>query len=241
MSPSPTLRSSTQGLRNHIGFGSRIDRGSINSGSESSQKSYGPASAETEDVSLLSDEELLRRYRDFRKPSDFAELFRRYSGALSRYIARYFDDPTLVEDVLQDIFLRVHAKCSLYREGWPARPWLYAVARHGAVNALRKARHLPTVRLDPVHEADDCGSLVELLAEDEPGPLEQLQEREQRQWVRDRVCRLPDRQRKTLELAYYEGLSYAEIAGLLGIPLGTVRSRLHGAITQLRAVAKRAD
>jgi len=190
-----------------------------------------------------SDEELLGRYRDFGVPEDFAELFHRYSGELGRYLARYRGDSTLTDDLLQETFLRVHAKCGLYRDGWPVRAWLYAIAIRCATDALRRSRRLPSIRLDeprPGDESLDFGTLLEVLSSADLGPLEALEERERQQWVRDCVGRLPEPQRQVLVLAYYQDLSYAEIVGLLGIPLGTVKSRLHGAIARLREMAERA-
>jgi RNA polymerase sigma-70 factor (ECF subfamily) len=195
-------------------------------------------------VAPPSDEALLARYRDLRRPEDFAELYRRYAPELGRYLARYLGDATLAEDALQDAFLQVHLKCGLYRDGWPARPWLYAVAIHRAVDALRRSRRLPAIRLDdPRPEAGsvELGSLLGLLSGDDPGPLETLQDRERQRWVRESVAGLPEPLRQVLVLAYDRELSYHEIAALLGIPLGTVKSRLHGAIARLREMAARYD
>ena len=73
---------------------------------------------------------------------------------------------------------------------------------------------------------------------EEPGPLDELEEVERQRWVQDSVARLPEVLRQTLILAYYQGLKYHEIAEVLGVPLGTVKSRLHGAIARLRAMAQ---
>lgn len=200
--------------------------------------------AEGGEVVTASDEMLLGRYRDARRPEDFVELLRRYSGELSRYLSRYLGDAALAEDVLQDTFLLVHTKCGLYRDGWPARPWLYSVAIHRAVDALRRSRRLPTTRLDGPSSADEAaepGSLLEMLAGAEPGPLEELQERERQCWVRECLSRLPEPMRQVLVLAYFQELSYSEVAELLGLPLGTVKSRLHVALARLRAMAERHD
>lgn len=80
------------------------------------------------DLSQWTDEELLGRYRHTRQAEVFDELVRRYATELHRYLARYLGDPTLADDVLQNTFLQVHAKCRLYQDGRPARPWLYAIA-----------------------------------------------------------------------------------------------------------------
>jgi RNA polymerase sigma-70 factor (ECF subfamily) len=199
-----------------------------------------PVPAEEQRLGPSSDEELLSRYRDSRRPECFAENHRRYSGELGRYLVRYLGDTAQAEDALQEKFLRVHTKCGLYRDGWPDRPWIYAVAIHRAVDAQRRWR--PSNPLDrPVaeHEPTDPATVLESLADDEPGLLEDLQQRERQLWVQDSVTQLPRPMRQVLVLAYDRELSYAEIAGLLGVPLGTVKSRLHVAIARLRAMAQR--
>lgn len=196
---------------------------------------------EGEESARLSDEALLSRYRDTRRPEVFNELFHRYSGPLSRYLARYLGHTALAEDVLQDTFFQIHIKCGLYRDGWPARPWLYAIAVHRAADALRRTPRLKLVSLDRPLSADERiepGSLVEMLASAEPGPLEELQDQERQRWVRDCVARLSGPLRQALILSYYQGLSYSEIAQVLGVPLGTIKSRLHCAIARLRAIAE---
>lgn len=193
---------------------------------------------------VWSDEELLGHYRDTRRPEIFAEIFRRHSNDLGRYLSRYLGDPVLAEDVLQDTFLQFHTRCDLYQDGWPARAWLHTLAAHRAIDALRRARRLPVTCLyRPLASGDalEAATLVDLLAGDDPGPLEQLQESERRQWVRDHVARLSEPLRQALVLTYYQGLSYAEVAEVLGIPIGTVRSRLHNAIASLRTDAERCN
>jgi RNA polymerase sigma-70 factor (ECF subfamily) len=183
---------------------------------------------------------LFARYRDLGLAGDFEELVRRFGGPLHRYLARYLGDPASADDVLQDTFLQVHAKRRLYRDGSSARSWLYAIATRRAVDALRRAGRHATVSLDrPVGQGEtvDAAALVDLLADDGPGPLDGLQEEERRDWVRESIARLPELPRQALLLAYYQGLTYAEIVGALGVPLGTVKSRLHNAIARLRALA----
>ena len=196
--------------------------------------------ASAEDPARLTDEELLSRYRDRGRADDFDELVRRYGAELYRYLVRYLGDPTQADDVLQNTFLQVHAKGGLYQDGRPVRPWLYAIATHQAVNALRRAGRQAAVSLDQRLEAGEPGALIDLLVDEEPSPLEELQEEERWQWVRDSVARLPELSQQTLILAYYQGLKYHEIAEVLGIPVGTVKSRLHSAIAKLRAMAREA-
>lgn len=190
-----------------------------------------------------TDEELIARYRDVKSIEDFNELVRRYHRDLYRYLARYLGDPTLADDVLQNTFLQVHAKCHLFREGRPARPWLYAIATHQAIDALREAGRRTTISLDrAVSPGEELapGTLVEMLVGNELGPHEGLEQDERQQWVRDSVARLPESLRQVLILAYYQNLRYQEIAEVLGIPLGTVKSRLHIALVRLKAMTQAA-
>jgi RNA polymerase sigma-70 factor, ECF subfamily len=199
-------------------------------------------SVATEEASPISDEDLFSRYRDSAAPDDFNELVRRYERELFRYLARYLGNPSLAEDVFQNTFLQVHLKRGLYENGRPVRPWLYSIATHQAVDALRKAGRHPTVSLDRRVASSggesDPGSLVDLLVGDESAPLAEMQEQERRDWVTRSVEKLPETLRQTLILAYHQDLKYREIAEILQIPVGTVKSRLHAALAKLQEMAR---
>lgn len=191
-----------------------------------------------------ADEDLMRRYRDAGDEDVYNELVHRYERELFRYLARYTGDSSMAEDVFQNTFLQVHLKRGLYEDGRPFRPWLYAIATHQAVDALRKAGRRPTVSLDQRLAASpreaDAGSLLDMLVNDDAGPLAGLQDRERQEWVRESVGKLPDALRQTLILAYHQDLKYREIADALKIPVGTVKSRLHAALAKLQQMAKAA-
>jgi RNA polymerase sigma-70 factor (ECF subfamily) len=193
----------------------------------------------------LTDEELMSRYRDGGPEDLFTELVHRYERELYRYLARYLGDPSLAEDVFQNTFLQIHLKRGLYEDGRSFRPWLYAIATHQAVDTLRKAGRHPVVSLDqrisPAQRESEAGSLLDLLVNEGAGPLAELQEQERQKWVRDSIERLPDTLRQTLILAYHQDLKYREIADILKIPVGTVKSRLHAALSKLQDMARSAN
>lgn len=196
-----------------------------------------------EDLTRPTDEALLTRYRDQGRTEDFDVLVHRYEHELYRYLARYMGDKSLAEDVFQNTFLQVHLKRGLYEDGRPVRPWLYSIATHQAVDALRKVGRHPTLSLDQrVGNGEaDAGHLIDLLVSDESGPLAELQGQERRDWVRESVARLPETLRQTLILAYHQDLKYREIAEILKIPVGTVKSRLHAALGKLQEMARVAN
>lgn len=203
-----------------------------------------PGTDAAEDLDQLSDEELLTRYREKGQTRDFDALVHRYENELYRYLVRYLGDQALAEDVFQNTFLQVHLKRDLYEDGRPVRPWLYSIATHQAVDALRKAGRHPTVSLDQRVSSggeSEAGSLVDLLVSEETSPLAALQGQERADWVRESVARLPETLRQTLVLAYHQDLKYREIAEILKIPVGTVKSRLHAALAKLQQMAKSAN
>ena len=201
-------------------------------------KALGSGTAENQ--VRMTDEELLSRYRDTGRTADFEELVHRYENEIHRYLSRYTGDASLAEDVFQNTFLQVHLKRALYEDGRPVRPWLYSIATHQAVDALRKAGRHPTISLDQrtAPTEAESGSLIDLLIGSGNGPLEELQGEERKEWVRRCVEKLPDTLRQTLILAYHQDLKYREIAEILKIPVGTVKSRLHAALTKLQQMAR---
>lgn len=182
-----------------------------------------------------SDEELLALFRQGTTEA-FGALVRRYEGELYGYLRRYLADSDLAEDVFQTTFLQLYTKINQYEAGRPVRPWLYAIATNQAIDALRRKNRHQILRLNMDGEDSrdtETPDLMTLLETRDPGPVEQLQAEERRQMIRATVDRLPDFLRQVVILAYYQGLKYKDIAGILGIPVGTVKSRLHTAMCKL--------
>lgn len=196
-----------------------------------------------EPLASRTDEELLSRYREHGNPDDFHALLGRYERELYRYLARYLGDATLAEDVFQNTFLQVHLKRGLYEDGRPVRPWLYSIATHQAVDALRRTGRHRTLSLDQRTDTGDSdpSAIVDLLESNVPGPLSVLHGQEREEWTRRAISRLPATLRQTLILAYYQDMKYREIAEALSIPVGTVKSRLHAALTRLQEMAASAS
>lgn len=187
-------------------------------------------------LSTASDEELLARFCRG-KTEAFGVLLRRYERELYGYLRRYLGDSVLAEDVFQNTFLQLYAKSSQYEQGRPVRPWLYTIATHQAIDALRRNARHQAVSLDQNQTELPDGevrSLLELLETRGVGPLDQVQNEERRELVRASVDALPEFLKQVVLMAYYQGLKYREIADILGIPVGTVKSRLHAALVKLQ-------
>jgi RNA polymerase sigma-70 factor (ECF subfamily) len=169
----------------------------------------------------------------------FGILLRRYERELYGYLRRYVSDGSLAEDVFQNTFLQLYLKSDQYEPGRPVRPWLYTIATHQAIDAMRRNGRHQAVSLEQRREESGEGevqNLLEALESRGPSPLDSASSQERRERVRSSVDRLPDFLRQVLLLAYYQGLKYREIADILGIPVGTVKSRLHAALVKLQEV-----
>jgi RNA polymerase sigma-70 factor (ECF subfamily) len=189
----------------------------------------------TDSLPPCSDEELLSRFRNGQTEA-FGALVRRYERELYGYLRRYLGDSDLADDVFQNTFLQLFTKIGQYESGRPVRPWLYTIATHQAIDALRRANRHQVLSLDHAREESpggDLRGLMDLLENRGPGPVDLAQGEELRDRVRASVDRLPDSLRQVVILAYYQGLKYREIAEIVGIPVGTVKSRLHAALVKL--------
>src|SRR4029079_1579324 len=180
-----------------------------------------------------TDEELLVRYRDHADRQAFSELVHRYERELYSYLRRYLGDATMAEDAFQATFLQVHLKCDQFEEGRKFRPWLYTIATNQAIDAQRRNKRHSNISLDRNNRAegnDEVGSLIDLLVSKEPDPESRLDSAQRRDWISTAVEQLTEQFSEAINLVYYQGLKYREAADILGIPVGTIKSRLHTAI-----------
>ncbi|NLE37167.1 MAG: RNA polymerase sigma factor [Pirellulaceae bacterium] len=185
-----------------------------------------------------SDEELLLDYRDAGNREAFEELVHRYERELYNYLRQYLGDAQLAEDAFQTTFLQVHLKCETFEPTRRVRPWLFAVATNQAIDTQRKNKRHRMISLDRSfggENQEDVGSLVDMLDGPVDDPLEQIGSAERDGMVRDCVDRLPKTLKEVILLVYYQGLKYREAAEALSIPVGTVKSRLHAAMSRLTA------
>jgi RNA polymerase sigma-70 factor, ECF subfamily len=185
-----------------------------------------------------ADEDLLLALRGGDKAA-LGPLVRRYERELFHYLARYLRDETLAADVFQLTFLAVFRKIQQYEPGRPARPWLYTVATNQAIDASRRKARRPD-QTAPEGFDDPAGAFAGLPATT-PDPADETEAAETRARVRAAVDELPEALRQTVILAYFQGLKYSDVAEALGVPVGTVKSRLHAAVAKLAAAWTRVE
>jgi len=162
----------------------------------------------------------------------FGELVRRYGPALLGYLMKLCGKKEDAEDLFQETFRRVHEKAHTLQGNF--KPWLFSIATNLALSSLRKRKGPLTVSLGKDCAGNPGLELVAVTAVDnDDGPLEQVIIAERKQQVRQAVASLPVSQRVTLILAYYQKLSYRQVAQILGCSIGTVKTHMHRALQTL--------
>jgi RNA polymerase sigma-70 factor (ECF subfamily) len=153
------------------------------------------------------------------------ELYARRGPGILSFLTAHVGDRQLAEEVLQDVMLAAWNNAASFRGDSSVRTWLLVIARNRAMNTHRK-RKLPLVTFD-----EAFGALS-----GDTAPLEKVERKTRESKVRDALNQLPLPQREVLVLVFYHQLSGPEVAQVLGINEGTVKSRLHRAKEMLRRV-----
>jgi len=187
-----------------------------------------------------SDEDLFRRFRLTGDETAFETLVHRYERHLFGYLRRYVHSAELAEDVFQATFFQVHLKRNSFAEDRLFRPWLYAIATHQAIDALRRNRRHRHVDLDRRHTDQSSDLLASMCAGRETAADDRAETEEACLRVRTALGSLTASQRLVMELVYDQGLKYREVASQIGIPVGTVKSRVRAAVQKLGEVWHRA-
>lgn len=156
-------------------------------------------------------------------------LYDRYARPCYALARRVVADPVIAEDVVQEVFLAVWRDPSRFDAARGSfSSWLLSATHHKAVDAVRREEN---------HRKRRAGTEgLEVREAREPAVEEQVWQAVRRTEVRAALAALPDAQRQALDLAYFGGYTQREIAGLTGIPLGTVKTRMLAGTRRLRAL-----
>jgi RNA polymerase sigma-70 factor (ECF subfamily) len=168
------------------------------------------------------DAELIRRWQQG-DPTAFEALVRHWQQAIARFLTRLVGRRELVPDLCQEVFLRVYLARHRYRETGAFTTWLYRIAWNVARDAGRRCRHQPQALS---HVEPPSG---------EPSAESHCERRELAEILSQAIAELPQPLREVLVLRHEEGLSFEQIARVLGVPATTLKSRFAVALNRLRA------
>jgi len=172
----------------------------------------------------------------------FARLYDLTSGHLYAVVLRIQRDRALAEDLLQEVYVNVWRAVGSF-DAAQSQPmtWLTSVARNKAIDSLRRAQSQPM--LQSVHredEDDDRPDLDQQMADESPGPADLLAQAGDARRLDTCMQGLTAPQRQSVALAFFDGLSHAEVAEHLHQPLGTVKSWVRRALMSLKQCLERA-
>jgi RNA polymerase sigma-70 factor, ECF subfamily len=151
------------------------------------------------------------------------ELFKSIQEPLFRYVSSLLNDRSLTEDVLQEVFIRIYRKLNWLKEPAAFRAWAYQIATREVFRYLKRERHWREQLRD-----EDKLNLLPAESRNDDFPNELLQQ------LPALIAKLPPRSRAVIVLRYMHEMSLVETAAVLGIPVGTVKSRVSYGLGILR-------
>lgn len=176
-----------------------------------------------------SDQELIEHIRRDRDQQAMAALYDRYSRPVYSLALHMLRDARGAEDVVQDVFLGFWQRPFTYIEARGSfGPWILRVTRNRSIDVIRKRSR------ERSPGSDEAAALFEeRIVDPEPEPGEQIWTQAVAHQVRAAMQQLNDAQREVIELAYFAGMTQSEMADHLGIPLGTIKTRVRTALRRL--------
>jgi RNA polymerase sigma-70 factor (ECF subfamily) len=191
-------------------------------------------------VSDRSDEELIALVLEG-NTSVFEVLVKRYELPLFNYIRRMVGSGSDAEDLFQETFIRVYTHLDKFRLTARFRPWVYKIATNICKDHFKyRSRHAHVSLEAEVGSDDRPETLLDRVESPTPNPSEVASATETAELLEAAIGRLPAKHRAVFLMAKYEGMPYDEIARTLGIPVGTVKSRMNKAVQFLLAELREA-
>ena len=171
-----------------------------------------------------SENDLLKRVGLTQDRDAFASLFATFAPRIKAYMMKIGSDPASSEEITQETFIRVWRKAGQFDpKKASAVTWIFTIARNLRIDRLRKENR-------PTFDPDD----PIFVPETSQTPLENIEQSDIVERVKASIGSLPEDQREVVQLSFIEGLSHQEIANAIGLPLGTVKSRLRLSFVKLR-------
>lgn len=173
-----------------------------------------------------TDEQLMLRLKDGDRQA-FNALVDRYRDRIVSYAYRMMGNAELAQDVAQETFVRVYKGANTFRDDGRFSPWVYKIANNVCLSERsRRAKEALNVDYDGLEDTQDSGVVVE----------DQVMSTLTGERLRCAIAQLTTQHKTVLMMHIYQGLTYVEIGEALGVPTGTVKSRLFYAIRKLREV-----
>lgn len=193
--------------------------------------------SERVDLVSATDQEIVALAREGREAA-YRELVRRYERPVFSLVLRMVRDRQLAEDLAQETFVKALNAIATYRPEYKFSSWIFKIANNAAIDHLRR-RGVNTLSLDGAPNAtsqDDIEATALQVGDKSETPLAELESRELGSAIERAIGQLRPEYRSCILLRHVEGLAYEEIAQMLDLPLGTVKTYIHRARHELRGM-----
>ena len=163
----------------------------------------------------------------------FREIVNRYRNGLYAFLSQFLNRTDLLDDVFQETFLQLYVSRASFDLSRPLRPWLFTIAANKAKDALRQLQRKSAIPIGTIAEEDmSFDEVLDSFKSHKTMPHEGLEKSETAAQVRRIIGDMPENLKEILILAYFNKFSYKQMAEILSIPIGTVKSRLHSAVAR---------
>tara|TARA_B100000003_G_scaffold205369_1_gene218893 strand:- start:489 stop:1070 length:582 start_codon:yes stop_codon:yes gene_type:complete len=182
---------------------------------------------------IYTDEELMKRFQNGDENA-YVELVNRYRDKILNFIFNYIGDFEISEDIVQDTMIKLYQKKHYYKEIAKFSTWLYTIAKNLANTELRKKKQRKTTILSHISKDDNPYDIPS----DQPGTHQEIESEITSKIVRNAINQLTDKFRTVILLRDIQELSYEDISSIVGVPIGTIKSRINRARLQLQVELK---
>jgi len=182
---------------------------------------------------IYTDEELMKRFQDGDENA-YTELVNRYRDKILNFIFNYIGDFEISEDLVQDTMVRLYQKKHYYKEIAKFSTWLYTIAKNLANTELRKKKQRKTTIISHLSKDDKPYDIPS----DQPGTHQEIESEIARKIIRNAIDQLTDKFKTVILLRDIQELSYEDISSIVGVPIGTIKSRINRARLQLQVELK---
>ena len=180
-----------------------------------------------------TDEELMKRFQNGDENA-YIELVNRYRDKILNFIFHYIGDFEISEDIVQDTMVKLYQKKHYYKEIAKFSTWLYTIAKNLANTELRKKKQRKTTILSHFSKDDKPYDIPS----DQPGTHQEIESEVTSKIIRNAIDKLTDKFKTVILLRDVQELSYEDISSIVGVPIGTVKSRINRARLQLQIELK---
>ena len=182
---------------------------------------------------IYSDEELMKRFQNGDENA-YIELVNRYRDKILTFIFNYVRDFEISEDITQDTMIKLYQKKHYYKEIAKLSTWLYTIAKNLANTELRRRKIRKTIILSHISKNDKPYDIPS----DQPGTHQEIESEITSKIIRNAIDQLTDKFKTVIILRDIQELSYEDISSIVGVPIGTIKSRINRARLQLQTDLK---